>query len=93
MTVSAVAAGSRRPVAVSLVRGLPLAPAVALLAVFLLGPILYCIYSAFTNMSLTGASGSQFVGFDTHIAAKGGVFCLIPANFILGHKRYRLKIV
>jgi multiple sugar transport system permease protein len=60
---TAVAAGVRRnPAAVTLVRGIPLAPAVVLLAVFLLGPILYCVYSAFTNMSLTGASGTQFVG-------------------------------
>jgi multiple sugar transport system permease protein len=51
------------------VRGLPLAPAVVLIAVFLLGPILYCIYSAFTNMSLTGSSGSQFVGFDNFTTA------------------------
>ena len=50
-------------------RGLPLAPAVVLIAVFLLGPILYCIYSAFTNMSLTGSSGSQFVGFDNFTTA------------------------
>jgi multiple sugar transport system permease protein len=64
VSVSAVAAGSRRPAAATLVRGIPLAPAVVLIAVFLLGPILYCIYSAFTNMSLTGASGSQFVGLD-----------------------------
>lgn len=64
MSVSAVAAGPRRPAAATLVRGLPLAPAVVLIAVFLLGPILYCVYSAFTNMSLTGSSGSQFVGLD-----------------------------
>jgi multiple sugar transport system permease protein len=64
VSVSAAAAGSRRPAAATLVRGLPLAPAVVLIAVFLLGPILYCVYSAFTNMSLTGSSGSQFVGLD-----------------------------
>jgi multiple sugar transport system permease protein len=69
VSVSAVAAGSRRPAAATLVRGLPLAPAVVLIAVFLLGPILYCIYSAFTNMSLTGSSGSQFVGFDNFTTA------------------------
>jgi multiple sugar transport system permease protein len=69
MSVSAVAAGPRRPAATTLVRGLPLAPAVVLIAVFLLGPILYCIYSAFTNMSLTGSSGSQFVGFDNFTTA------------------------
>ena len=70
MSVSAVAAGSRRnPAAVSLLRGMPLAPAVVLLSVFLLGPILYCIYSAFTDMSLTGASGSRFVGLDNFTKA------------------------
>jgi multiple sugar transport system permease protein len=30
--------------------------------VFLAGPILYCIYSAFTNMALSGSSGAHFVG-------------------------------
>jgi len=45
-----------------LVQGLPLTPAVVLLLVFLAGPILYCLYSAFTDMALTGASGAQFVG-------------------------------
>jgi multiple sugar transport system permease protein len=31
--------------------------------VFLAGPILYCIYAAFTNMALTGQVGTQFIGF------------------------------
>jgi multiple sugar transport system permease protein len=48
---------------------MPLAPAVALLLVFLAGPILYCIWSAFTDMALTGSSGSRFVGFDNFIRA------------------------
>ncbi len=43
-------------------RGLPVAPAVVLLVVFLAGPILYCVYSAFTDMALTGSSGAHFVG-------------------------------
>ena len=38
-------------------------PSVVLLVVFLAGPILYCIYAAFTNMALTGQVGTQFVGF------------------------------
>ena len=38
----------------TLLRGLPIAPSVVLLVVFLAGPILYCIYAAFTNMALTG---------------------------------------
>jgi multiple sugar transport system permease protein len=53
----------RNPASVTLLRGMPLAPAVVLIAVFLLGPILYCIWSAFTDMALTGASGADFVGF------------------------------
>jgi multiple sugar transport system permease protein len=47
----------------TLLHGMPVVPAVALLVVFLVGPILYCIYSAFTNMALTGSSGASFVGF------------------------------
>lgn len=35
-----------------------------LLVVFLAGPILYCVYSAFTDMALTGAAGAHFVGLD-----------------------------
>jgi multiple sugar transport system permease protein len=46
-------------------------PAVILLAVFLAGPILYCLYSAFTDMALTGASGAQFVGLDNFREAFG----------------------
>jgi multiple sugar transport system permease protein len=54
---------------VTLLRGMPLAPAVVLLLVFLAGPILYCVWSAFTDMALTGSSGSRFVGFDNFIRA------------------------
>jgi multiple sugar transport system permease protein len=56
--------GHRNPASVTLLRGMPLAPAVLLIVVFLVGPILYCIWSAFTDMALTGASGSDFVGLD-----------------------------
>jgi multiple sugar transport system permease protein len=47
-----------------LTRLLPMLPAVALLALFFAGPILWCCYSAFTNAALTGAAASnaQFVG-------------------------------
>jgi multiple sugar transport system permease protein len=48
---------------------MPLAPAVVLLLVFLAGPILYCIWSAFTDMALTGSSESRFVGFDNFTQA------------------------
>jgi multiple sugar transport system permease protein len=47
-----------------LLQGLPLGPAVVLLVVFLAGPILYCLYAAFTDMALTGAAGASFVGLD-----------------------------
>ncbi len=47
----------------TLLRGLPIVPSVVLLAVFLAGPIAYCIYAAFTNMALTGQVGTQFIGF------------------------------
>lgn len=42
----------------------PLGPAVLLLVLFFAGPILWCVYAAFTNMALTGvgASGASFVG-------------------------------
>lgn len=48
----------------ALLRGLPVAPAVLLLIVFMAGPIAYCVYAAFTNLALTGTSGTSFVGFD-----------------------------
>lgn len=42
----------------------PLAPATVLLLLFLAGPILWCVYAAFTNAALTGsgATGASFVG-------------------------------
>ncbi|AQZ60921.1 putative integral membrane transport protein [[Actinomadura] parvosata subsp. kistnae] len=45
---------------------LPMAPALVLLALFLAGPILWSVYIAFTNETLTGSASvhSQFVGFD-----------------------------
>lgn len=43
-------------------RWLPLAPATLLLLLFLAGPICYCVYIAFTDMQLTGASHTDFVG-------------------------------
>lgn len=58
-------AGSRR----SLARGLPVAPAVVLLLLFLAGPIVYCAYIAFTDLQLTGQAHSSFVGFDNFRAA------------------------
>jgi multiple sugar transport system permease protein len=64
-------AGNRSPASGTLLRGLPLAPAVVLLLAFLAGPILYCIYSSFTDMALTGSSGTGFVGLDNFAQAFG----------------------
>ncbi|MET7689228.1 sugar ABC transporter permease [Streptomyces sp. NPDC005483] len=52
-----------------MLRGLPTVPAVVLLAVFLAGPIVYCVYYAFTDMQLTGAAGTNFVGVDNFTRA------------------------
>ncbi|WP_435806761.1 carbohydrate ABC transporter permease [Streptomyces canus] len=61
--------GAPAPAVRSLLRGLPTAPAVVLLAVFLAGPIAYCVYYAFTDMQLTGAAGTHFVGVDNFTRA------------------------
>ncbi|WP_157427836.1 carbohydrate ABC transporter permease [Agromyces salentinus] len=57
-------AGARR----SLVRSIPLLPAIVLLVIFLLGPVISSFYGSFTDASLTGASaqGSSFVGFQNY---------------------------
>ncbi|MFJ2815763.1 carbohydrate ABC transporter permease [Streptomyces sp. NPDC087294] len=55
----------------ALLRGLPTLPAVILLAVFLAGPIGYCVYYAFTDMQLTGAGTTRFVGLDNFTRAFG----------------------
>lgn len=61
------------PRGAKLVKMFPLAPAIGLMLVFLAGPILYCIYAAFTNMALTGtgAANVQFVGLDNFRKAFG----------------------
>ncbi|HET6635936.1 MAG TPA: sugar ABC transporter permease [Streptomyces sp.] len=66
--------GGRRPGATpppvrALLRGAPLAPAVILLVLFLAGPIAYCIYYAFTDLQLTGAAATHFVGLDNFVRA------------------------
>ncbi|GAA1150386.1 sugar ABC transporter permease [Streptomyces hebeiensis] len=53
-------AGARR--ARRLLRWLPLAPATVLLLLFLAGPIVYCVWIAFTDAQLTGSAGADFVG-------------------------------
>lgn len=57
-------------------QGAPLGPAAVLLLVFLFGPILWSVYAAFTNASLSGAgaAASHFVGlanFKKAFAADG----------------------
>jgi multiple sugar transport system permease protein len=49
-------------------RTAPLVPAIVLLLLFLLGPIVSSFYGSFTNASLTGstAQSSQFIGFDNY---------------------------
>ncbi|WP_323391513.1 carbohydrate ABC transporter permease, partial [Streptomyces jumonjinensis] len=39
-------------------------PATVLLLLFLAGPIGYCVWIAFTDAQLTGASGARFIGLD-----------------------------
>ncbi|SDR93743.1 carbohydrate ABC transporter permease [Microlunatus soli] len=47
-------------------RGVPLVPAVALLLLFMAGPVIYSIYLAFTNSSIRGegANTTDFVGLE-----------------------------
>ena len=46
-----------------LLRAVPLLPSVVLLAAFLAGPVLYCVYYAFTDTRLTGSAATHLVGF------------------------------
>lgn len=55
----------------TLVRALPLTPAVVLLLLFLAGPIAYCVAIAFTDLQLTGQAEDSFVGFDNFTRAFG----------------------
>jgi len=67
--MTARAAGARQAVT----RGAPLVPATVLLLVFLVGPILWSVYAAFTDTSLSGAgaASSHFVGLDNFTKALG----------------------
>jgi multiple sugar transport system permease protein len=58
-----------RPRARTLRRVLPLAPAVVLLAIFLLGPVVWSFYGSFTDAALTGASAQdpQWVGLANYL--------------------------
>jgi multiple sugar transport system permease protein len=53
----------------NVVRGLPLVPAMVLLGVFLLGPVVSSFYGSFTDSALTGsaARGASFVGFGNYL--------------------------
>lgn len=81
--------GGAPPAAVrSLMRGLPMLPSLVLLAVFLAGPIAYCVYYAFTDMQLTGATGTHLVGLDNFTRAFGDADFLnavwLTLVFVLG---------
>lgn len=51
-------------------RMIPLLPAVVLLSLFLLGPIVYSLYGSLTNRALSGykAARPRFVGLDNYVA-------------------------
>lgn len=59
-------ASPRRARAARATRHLPLAPALIMLFLFFLGPVLWSVYSSFTNAALTGdgAQNPQWVGLD-----------------------------
>ncbi|WP_433047696.1 carbohydrate ABC transporter permease [Dactylosporangium sp. CS-033363] len=48
-------------------RAVALAPALLLLGVFFAGPLLWSVYSAFTDLALTGTSEVNFVGADNFV--------------------------
>jgi multiple sugar transport system permease protein len=54
----------------SMVRSIPLLPAVVLLVIFLLGPVISSFYGSLTDASLSGAAAqnASFVGFDNYAA-------------------------
>lgn len=60
--------GRRVGVRRSAVRSIPLLPAIVLLVIFLLGPVISSFNGSFTDASLTGSSaqGSSFVGFQNY---------------------------
>jgi multiple sugar transport system permease protein len=54
-------------------RAVPIAPAVVLLALFMLGPVVWSFYGSFTNTALTGPSAAnpEWIGFDNYIGLIG----------------------
>ena len=57
----------------SVVRAVPLAPAVVLIALFMLGPVVWSFYGSFTNSALTGptALSPEWIGLDNYSALFG----------------------
>ncbi|CAL9567055.1 carbohydrate ABC transporter permease [Streptomyces albus] len=68
---AAVAVPRGRRCTTRVLRRLPLAPATALLLLFLVGPIAYCVAVAFTDMRLTGQASASFVGVENFTRAFG----------------------
>ena len=66
----------------------PLLPALLLLLVFFAGPMLWSVYTAFTDMALTGSSGVHFIGADNFTRmAKDPAFrhsLLLTLVFVVG---------
>ncbi|ROP58913.1 carbohydrate ABC transporter membrane protein 1 (CUT1 family) [Curtobacterium sp. PhB130] len=58
----------RRPLR-NMGRAVPLLPAVVLLVIFLLGPVISSFYGSFTNSALTGAGAAnqEFIGFKNYV--------------------------
>ena len=56
--------GARRPRRTRKLFGrlVPLGPALLLLLIFFAGPLIWSVYTAFTNMALSGSSSTQFTG-------------------------------
>ncbi|HEY0187663.1 MAG TPA: sugar ABC transporter permease [Cellulomonas sp.] len=63
----------RRRLGRTALRLAPLLPAVVLMAVFLVGPVLWSLYGSLTNQALTGyrAASPEFVGLDNYVALFG----------------------
>jgi multiple sugar transport system permease protein len=62
--VHTLAGVHRRGPGLRLGRFAPLVPALLLLLLFFAGPLVWSVYTAFTNMALTGSSTVDFVGLD-----------------------------
>ncbi|RKS92911.1 carbohydrate ABC transporter membrane protein 1 (CUT1 family) [Microbacterium sp. AG790] len=54
----------------SLSRSTPLIPAIILLVIFLVGPMIFALWGSLTNAALTGyrAAKPQFIGFDNYVS-------------------------